>query len=215
MTAATREDVLATAKELFARRLVDGTEGNVSARLEDGNVCITPSSLSYEVMTLEDLVVIDLDGNVVEGSRGPSSEKAVHLACYKAFDEVGSVIHSHPNNASVFAVARQPIPAAIEESVVFIGGDIPICDFVATGTDELGDEAVSHLKDRSAALLANHGLVAIGADPYSALRVTALVEKVAQIVIGARTIGGEASVPEQVKQNFHGVYQLMRPHRLP
>lgn len=215
MTTSTKQDVLDTAKELFARRLVDGTEGNVSARLEDGNVCITPSSLSYEVMTLDDLVVLDLDGNVVEGSRGPSSEKAVHLACYKAFEEVGSVIHSHPTNASVFAVARQPIPAAIEESVVFIGGDIPCCEFVTTGTDELGDEAVNNLKDRSAALLANHGLVAIGADPYSAMRVTALVEKVAQIVIGARAIGGEASVPEQVKQNFHGVYQLMRPHRLP
>jgi L-fuculose-phosphate aldolase len=210
-----REDVLATAKELFARRLVDGTEGNVSARTEDGNVCITPSSLNYEVMTLDDLVIIDLDGNVIEGSRGPSSEKGVHLACYKAFEEVGSVIHSHPVNASVFAVARQPIPAAIEESVVFIGGDIPICEFVTTGTDELGDEAVRHLSDRSAALLANHGMVAIGADPYSAFRVTALVEKVAQIVLGARAIGGEASVPEQVKQNFHGIYQLMRPHRLP
>jgi len=211
----TRDDVLATAKELFGRRLVDGTEGNVSGRLEDGNICITPSSLSYEVMTLEDLVVLDMDGNVVEGTRGPSSEKAVHLACYRAFDEVGSVIHSHPVNASIFAVARQPIPAAIEESVVFIGGDIPICEFVTTGTDELGDEAARALGDRSAALLANHGLVAIGADPYSALRVTALVEKVAQIVLGARSLGGEVSVPEDVKNNFHGVYQLMRPHRLP
>ncbi len=194
---------------------MDGTEGNVSARMEDGNICITPSSLNYEVMTVEDLVIIDGEGNVVEGTRGPSSEKAVHLACYKAFPEVGSVIHSHPINASVFAVARQPLPAAIEESVVFIGGDIPICEFVATGTDELGDEAVRVLSDRSAALLANHGLVAIGADPYSAFRVTALVEKVAQIVIGARAIGGEASVPEDVKANFHGVYKMLRPHRLP
>ncbi|MBA3655554.1 MAG: class II aldolase/adducin family protein, partial [Actinobacteria bacterium] len=197
----TREDVLSTAKELFSRRLVDGTEGNVSARLDDGTICITPSSLNYEVMTVEDLVVMDGDGEVVEGTRGPSSEKAVHLACYKAFAEVGAVIHSHPVNASIFAVARQPIPAAIEESVVFIGGDIPICDFVTTGTDELGDEAVRVLADRSAALLANHGLVAIGADPYSALRVTALVEKVAQIVLGARVLGGESAVPQQVKDN--------------
>ena len=212
---ATPEEVLATAKELFARRLVDGTEGNVSARMDDGNICITPSSLNYEVMTLDDLVTIDFDGNTVAGNRGPSSEKAVHLACYRAFDEVGSVIHSHPVSASVFAVARQPIPAAIEESVVFIGGDIPICEFVATGTDELGEEAMRNLTDRSAALLANHGLVAIGADPYSALRVTALVEKVAQIVLGARALGGESAVPEDVKTNFHGVYKLMRPHRLP
>ena len=212
---ATKQEVLDTAKSLMAQGLVAGTEGNVSARLEDGNVCITPSSLNYEVMTLDDLVVMDLDANVVEGSRGPSSEKAVHLACYKAFPEVGSVIHSHPVNASVFAVARQPLPAAIEESVVFIGGDIPICDFVETGTDGLGDEAVRRLADRSAALLANHGLVAIGADPYSAMRVTALVEKVATIVIGARAIGGEAAVPDDIKDKFHEIYKMLRPYRLP
>src|SRR5215210_3730383 len=104
-----RQEVLETAKSLMAQGLVAGTEGNVSARMEDGNICITPSSLNYEVMTLDDLVTIDLDGNSVAGTRGPSSEKAVHLACYRAFDEVGSVIHSHPVSASVFAVARQPI----------------------------------------------------------------------------------------------------------
>jgi L-fuculose-phosphate aldolase len=210
-----RQEVLATAKAMVEKGLAEGTEGNVSARLPDGNICITPSSLNYDVMTLDDLVILDLEGNVVEGTRGPSSEKAVHLECYKAFDHVGSVIHSHPLYASMFACARQSIPAAIEESVVFVGGDIPVCDYVTTGTDELGQTAVRNLRDRSACLLANHGMVAIGADPYSALRVTALVEKVARIVLGARTLGGEHAVPEEVKANFHGVYQLMRPGRLP
>ena len=210
-----KEEVLKTAKQMVAIGLNAGTEGNISARLPDGNVCITPSSLDYNVMTVEDLVVIDIDGNVVEGERGPSSEKAVHLECYKAFDHVGSVIHSHAMYASMFACARQPIPAAIEESVVFIGGDIPIADYKETGTDDLALEAVRLLGDRSAVLLANHGMVSIGADPYSALRVAALTEKVAQIVIGARTLGGEQAVPEQQKQNLHGVYQLMRPTRLP
>lgn len=210
-----KQEVLETAKRMVEIGLNAGTEGNISARQLDGTIVITPSSLDYNVMTVEDLVVIDLDGNVVEGTRGPSSEKAVHLECYKAFDEVGSVIHSHALYASMFACARQPIPAAIEESVVFIGGDIPICDFRETGSDDLAREAAKLLTDRSAVLLANHGMVSIGADPYSALRVAALTEKVAQIVIGARTIGGEQAVPDQQKQNLHGVYQLMRPHRLP
>jgi L-fuculose-phosphate aldolase len=210
-----KEEVLRTAKQMVAIGLNAGTEGNISARLPDGNVCITPSSLDYNVMTVEDLVVIDLDGNVVEGERGPSSEKAVHLECYKAFDHVGSVIHSHALHASMFACARQPIPAAIEESVVFIGGDIPVADYKETGTDSLALEAVKLLSDRSAVLLANHGMVSIGADPYSALRVAALTEKVAQIVLGARTLGGEHAVPDEHKQNLHGVYQLMRPGRLP
>jgi L-fuculose-phosphate aldolase len=210
-----KEEVLETAKKMVELGLNAGTEGNISARQLDGNIVITPSSLDYNVMTVDDLVVIDLDGNVVEGSRGPSSEKAVHLECYKAYEEVGSVIHSHAMHASMFACARQPIPAAIEESVVFIGGDIPCCDFKDTGSDDLAKAAAAMLKDRSAVLMANHGMVSIGADPYSALRVAALTEKVAQIVIGARTIGGEQAVPEQQKQNLHGVYQMMRPHRLP
>jgi L-fuculose-phosphate aldolase len=213
--AAIKDEVLATAKKSVAIGLNAGTEGNISARLPDGNIVITPSSLDYVIMELDDLVVIDLDGNVVEGNRGPSSEKAVHLECYKAYDEVGSVIHSHALYASMFACARQPIPAAIEESVVFIGGDIPCCDFEDTGSDDLAKAAVKLLTDRSAVLMANHGMVSIGADPYSALRVAALTEKVAQIVVGARTLGGEQAVPEQQKQNLHGVYQMMRPHRLP
>ena len=212
---AVKEEVLKTAKEMVAIGLAAGTEGNVSARLPDGNVCITPSSLNYNIMTVDDLVTIDLDGNLVEGTRGASSEKAVHLFNYKAYEEVGSVIHSHPTYASMFACAHQPIPAAIEESVVFIGGDIPCCDFKTTGTDDLAAESVRLLADRSATLLANHGLVSIGADPYSALRVAALVEKVAKIVVGARQLGGEQSVPEKVKTDFHGVYTMMRPHRLP
>ena len=210
-----KQEVLETAKKMVELGLNAGTEGNISARQLDGTIVITPSSLDYNVMTIDDLVVIDLDGNVLEGTRGPSSEKAVHLECYKAYDEVGSVIHSHAMHASMFACARQPIPAAIEESVVFIGGDIPCCDFKDTGSDELAQAAAAMLKDRSAVLMANHGMVSIGADPYSALRVAALTEKVAQIVIGARAIGGEQAVPEQQKQNLHGVYQLMRPHRLP
>jgi L-fuculose-phosphate aldolase len=210
-----KEEVLETAKRMVEIGLNAGTEGNISARQLDGTIVITPSSLDYNVMTIDDLVVIDLDGNVVEGARGPSSEKAVHLECYKAYDEVGSVIHSHALHASMFACARQPIPAAIEESVVFIGGDIPCCEFRDTGSDDLAREAAKLLADRSAVLLANHGMVSIGADPYSALRVAALTEKVAQIVLGARAIGGEQDVPERQKQNLHGVYEMLRPHRLP
>jgi L-fuculose-phosphate aldolase len=107
--------VLATAKELLAKGLVEGTAGNVSARMADGNICITPSSVDYRAMVLDDLVVIDPTGEVVSGERAASSEKALHLACYAAFEEVGSVIHSHPVHASMFAIARKPIPARSEE----------------------------------------------------------------------------------------------------
>jgi L-fuculose-phosphate aldolase len=208
------ELVLAAAKEMSHRGLVEGTAGNVSARLDDGNVCITPSSVSYESMTLDDLVVIDLDGNVVSGTRGPSSEKLLHTAIYRAYDDVGSVIHSHPIYATMFAIARQPVPACIDEFVMYIGGDVPVTEYGGSGTQDLGDNAVAVLAGRSAALLANHGMVTTGVTPAHALKNAALVERSAFIVWGARTLGGHQEIPGDVTKGFEQIYQYLRVHPL-
>lgn len=207
---ATPADVLATAKELHQLGLVEGTAGNVSARLDDGNVCVTPSSLSYEDMTLDDLVTVDLDGEVVAGDRSPTSEKALHLACYRRYPEVGGVIHSHPVHASMFALARRPIPAAIEEFVVYVGGEVPVCTYTLTGTDELGEVAAESLERVSATLLANHGMVTIGPTPQKALSVAALVDRTARIIWGAESLGEVHPIPEKVNQDFAGVYDFVR-----
>ena len=209
-----KERVLATAKELLHKGLVEGTSGNVSGRMEDGTICVTPSSIPYETMTLDDLVLLDLDGNVVEGERGPTSEKALHLACYRAFPEVGGVIHSHARFATMFAVVREPVPAAIEEVVVHVGGDVPVCEYRTTGTDELGDEVASKLGDRSAVLLANHGMVTIGANPEKALHAAGVVERTAEIVWGARLLVDTHALPEKVNKDFANVYRYMRENGL-
>jgi L-fuculose-phosphate aldolase len=205
-----REVVLATAKQLLHKGLVEGTAGNISARMDDGSICITPSSVDYEAMQLDDLVVIDLKGNVVDGHQPPSSEKLLHLACYRAFDDVKSVIHSHPVFATMFAVARQPIPACIDEFSIYVGGEVPVTDYGASGTDAMGENAVKVLADRGAALLANHGMVAVGPTPQRALHITALVERSAQIVWGARVLGPVHELPDKVNQDFANIYSLMR-----
>jgi L-fuculose-phosphate aldolase len=207
--------VLDTAKEMYRKGLVEGTSGNVSARMPDGSVCVTPSSVPYETMVLADLVVVDLDANVIEGHRSPTSEKDLHLACYRAFEEVGGVIHSHPVHGSMFAAARKPIPAAIEEFVVFVGGDVPVCDYTLTGTADLGKEAVRNLEQTSAALLASHGMITIGPTPTEALHVALVVERTAQIVHGARLLGGEHPLPEKTNKNFRGVYEYLRKNPMP
>ena len=99
---------LAAAKAMYRRSIVEGTAGNVSGRVDDGSVVVTPSSLDYEAMVLDDLVVMDLDGAVVAGERSPTSEK-VHLAALAAHPEAGAVVHCHAKHASMFAVAHQPI----------------------------------------------------------------------------------------------------------
>ncbi len=134
----------------------------------------------------------------------------LHLACYRAFDDIGSVIHSHPVWATMFAVAHQPIPACIDEFAVYCGGDIRCADYAASGTPGVGHNAVKALEGRAAALIANHGLVAVGPRPERALHVTALVERTAQIVWGARALGGPVPLPDDVNRNFAGVYTYLR-----
>ncbi|ORV81736.1 fuculose phosphate aldolase [Mycobacterium interjectum] len=204
--------VLDAAKDMLRRGLVEGTAGNISARRSDGNIVITPSSVDYRDMQLDDLVLIDPDGAVLHAAdgRSPSSEMHLHLACYRAFDDVGSVIHSHPVWATMFAIAHQPIPACIDEFAVYCGGEVRCTDYAASGTPEVGANAVKALDGRGAALIANHGLVAVGPRPDKVLHVTALVERTAQIVWGARALGGPVPIPEDVNRNFAGVYTYLR-----
>jgi L-fuculose-phosphate aldolase len=204
--------VLATAKEMLRKGLVEGTSGNISARRSDGNIVCTPSSVDYEDMVLDDLVVVGPAGEVVscKDGRTPTSELQLHLACYRAFDDVGSVVHAHPVWATMFACSRQPVPACIDEFTVYVGGEVRCAEYAMSGSPAVGENAVLALRDRGAALLANHGLVAVGPNPAKVLHIVALVERTAQIAWGARALGGVVPVPEKVSQDFAGVYQLMR-----
>jgi L-fuculose-phosphate aldolase len=207
-----RAAVLATAKEMLRRGLVEGTAGNISARQEDGTVVITPSSVDYGAMELEDLTVVDLDGTTIDArdGRSPSSEKLLHLACYRAFSDIGSVIHSHPVFATMFAVTHQDIPACIDEFSIYVGGAVRCARYAASGTADVGAEAVEALQGRGAALIANHGMVAVAADPDRALHITALVERSAQIAWGARVLGPVVPLPEQADAGFAAIYGYLR-----
>jgi L-fuculose-phosphate aldolase len=202
--------VLAAAKDMLAKGLVEGTAGNISARQEDGTICVTPSSVDYTEMQLEDLMIVDLDGKVVSGDRSPSSELPLHLAAYRAFDDVGSVIHSHPIYATMFAVARQPIPSCIDEFTIYVGGDVRVTRYAMSGNDRVGENAVEALEGRGAALIANHGLVAVAQNPAKAMHITALVERSAFIIWGARQLGEIHHLPEKVDKSFAGVYEYLR-----
>jgi L-fuculose-phosphate aldolase len=208
--------VLAAAQDMLRRGLVEGTAGNISARRPDGNIVITPSSVDYADMVLDDLVLIDPEGATLQAKDGrhPSSEAKLHLACYQAFDDIGSVIHSHPVWATMFAIAHQPIPACIDEFAVYCGGEIRCADYAASGTPDVGANAVKALEGRGAALIANHGLVAVGPRPDKVMHITALVERTAQIVWGARALGGPVPIPEEVNRNFAGVYGYLRANPL-
>ncbi len=204
------EAVLEVARRMSKGDLVGGTAGNVSARVGDGSFCLTPSSVEYEEMGVDDLVFVSADGSLLAGSHSPSSEKALHLACYERYPEVGGVVHCHPRYASMFAVVRRPVPAAIEEVVVYIGGDVEVCDYHLTGSEELGASVAEALAERSAVLMANHGLVSVGADAASALHAAFVVERTAHIVWGAALLGDVKTIPAKVNDDFAGVYRWVR-----
>jgi L-fuculose-phosphate aldolase len=205
-----KQMLLSTAKEMLRTGLVEGTSGNLSARLPDGNVLVTPSSHPYESMTIEDLVVCDPDGNVVEGTRGPTSEKALHCTTLRLHDDVGAVIHSHAKFASMFAVVREPIPAVIEEFQVYVGGDVPVAEYKETGSDALADEVAKHVADRSAVLMANHGLLTVGVNPAHAMKIANLVERTAEIVWGARQLGTIHELPAELRSKWSSIYGFLR-----
>ena len=205
-----RQEVVDAARHMLRTGLVEGTSGNISTRLSDDRVVMTPSSLDYELMQPEDLVVVDLDGEVLEGERAPTTEKALHLACLRAHADIGAVIHSHALYASMFAVVRQPIPCVIEEFDVFVGGEVGVAEYRLTGSDELGDEVARHVADRGAVLMANHGLLTVGRDLADAMKVAHLVERTAQIVWGARVLGSPVPLPDETLKRFAPIYKAMR-----
>ena len=202
--------VVETAMEMLTTGLVVGTAGNVSGRRADGFVAMTPSSVPYPDITVPGLATVDLDGEIVEGSARPSSEKAMHINCYRTFPEVGGVVHCHPAHASMFAIARRSIPACIEEVIVYVGGDVPVAEYRTTGSDELAEEVVGHLGDRGAVLMANHGLLCVGKSPEDALHTAAVVEHTAKIVAGAEALGGVVPLPDEIIENFVDLYGLIR-----
>ncbi|MFV0350779.1 MAG: class II aldolase/adducin family protein [Oscillospiraceae bacterium] len=195
--------VAEVAKRAFDAKLFAGTSGNLSICLrEEGVVAITPSSIRYETMTADDIVLIDLEANVIEGKHKPSSEHLLHLAFYNANPAVNSVVHTHSPYATAFAVNHKPIPLILLEMVPFLGGEVPVTPMERPGTPEVGIGAVDAIGDKTACLLGNHGVVAIGKDIEQAYIRAEYVEDAAQIAILAHQNGEVNRVPEEMERRM-------------
>lgn len=195
-----RKKIVATGKKILNYSLVVGTWGNVSARVPGEDlIAITPSGMNYELLQPEDVVLLDLTGNVVEGKRKPSIEVPLHLAIYRARKDVNAIVHTHSTYATALACARKPIPAAVEDLVQIVGGEVRVAAYALPGTPELGQNALQALEGRNAVLLANHGLLGAGKDLEEALKICLVAEKAAQVTLLAQAVGGVVELsPEDV-----------------
>jgi L-ribulose-5-phosphate 4-epimerase len=187
--------------------LVVWTGGNVSARdPESGLVAIKPSGVSYEDLTAETMVVLDLDGNVVEGSYKPSSDTYSHLYIYRNRPDVHGVVHTHSRYATAFAAVGRPIPVYLTAQADEFGGEIPCAGFSLIGDDSIGRLVVDGIGSSPAILLKNHGVFTIGPSAKAAVKAAVMTEDVAATVFMALQLGTPDEIPPDDVASLHDRY---------
>jgi L-fuculose-phosphate aldolase len=173
-------------------------------------VAITPSGLRYDIMKPDDIVIVDLEGQRIEGDLAPSIETLLHTGIYKMRKKVNAVIHTHPVYGSVIAVAGLEIPPILDDQVTQIGGEIKVAQYALSGSPEMTTNVLAALGPRNAALLANHGAIALGRNMQEAFTVCQLLEKTAKIYLLALGLGKPSLLPADAadleKAFFNAVY---------
>ena len=204
---ALRQQLVAVARRMNGTGLNQGTSGNLSVRIEEG-ILVTPSSLPYEQMEVGDLVALDLSGQPLkEKQRRPSSEWRLHADVLSCRPEAMAVLHCHPIHATALACHDRGIPA-FHYMVAVAGGDEIRCAPYATfGTKALSDNVVNALAQRNACLLARHGMVTLGKDLESALRVAVEVETLARMYLQALQLGEPPLLSTQQMQAVHAQFR--------
>lgn len=184
-----RRDIVEAGRRVYNRNFVASNDGNISARIDERRVLITPSGVSKGYMKPEDLIVIDYEGNVLEGRKKPSSELFMHLRIYKDRPDVNGVVHAHPPKATGFAVAGIPLTQCVLPEVIVVLGGIPLAKYGTPGTDEFYEPVLKYLQDYDAFLLENHGALTIGAEVMSAYYKMETLEHFAHIALTAIQLG--------------------------
>jgi L-ribulose-5-phosphate 4-epimerase len=202
-----REQLYQLHLELPKNNLVAWTGGNVSARdPESGYVLIKPSGLRYEQMRPEHMVIVDLDGKIIEGNLKPSSDTASHLYIYRRRSDVGGIVHTHSAYATAFAAVNKPIPVYLTAQADEFGGPIPCGGFALIGGEQIGKVVIESIGSSPAILLKNHGVFTIGADAESAVKAAVMVEDVARTTWLALQLGQPDEIGTEDLMKLHNRY---------
>lgn len=199
-----RKEVVSVGIKLLDTGLVTQTWGNISARdAESGYIAITPSGMDYNLLKPEDIVIVDTTGKVVDGCRKPSSEMLLHLKIYSTRKDANAVVHTHSVYATALGVAGFEIPLVIGELANAIGGSVRIAPLAMEGTEELANVTVNSMLDRNAALMKNHGVVAIGNTLNGAFLNSIVVEDAAKVYYLSKTLGNVSTIPEEYADELY------------
>jgi L-ribulose-5-phosphate 4-epimerase len=204
---ALREQVWKLHLELPKNNLVTWTGGNVSGRdPATGYVVIKPSGVKYEDLRPEQLVVLDVNGQRIEGDLKASSDTASHLYIYRHRPDVNGIVHTHSPYATAFAALGKPIPVYLTAIADEFGGPIPVGSFALIGGEEIGKVVVESIGSSPAVLLKNHGVFTIGKNAESAVKAAVMVEDVARTVWYALQLGTPDEIPAEAVAKLHQRY---------
>jgi L-fuculose-phosphate aldolase len=209
-----RADIVEVGRRMYARGYTASNDGNISARLDERRLLMTPKSVCKGFMTPEMMCITDLEGRKLAGERDPSSEMQMHLEVYRQRPDVNAVVHAHPPTATGFAVAGIPLDRAVLAEVVTTLGSVPIAEYATPSTRELPEAVRKYVKAHDGMLLANHGALTLGRDLFAAYYKMETIEHFANISLVARLLGGERLLSrEEVSrlQGLRGSYGIASP----
>jgi L-ribulose-5-phosphate 4-epimerase len=207
MLEALKGQLLQLQLELPKNGLVTWTSGNVSGRdASSGLVVIKPSGIRCEDLTLENMVVVDLEGKVVQGEYRPSSDVFTHVYIYRNRPDVNGIVHTHSTFATAWAAVGRPIPPVLTAICDEFGGPIPVGAYAKIGGDEIGREIIRSIGESPAILMKNHGVFTIGQTPEKAVKAAVMVEDIARTVFYALQLGTPEEIPEEEVRRAHQRY---------
>jgi len=209
-----RADIVEVGRRMYARGYTASNDGNISVRVGEDRLLMTPKSVCKGFMTPDMMCVTDLAGRKIQGDRDPSSEMLMHLEVYRQRPDVKAVVHAHPPTATGFAVAGIPLDRAVLAEVLTTLGSIPLAEYATPSTAELPEAVRKYIKAHDAMLLANHGALTVGGDLFSAYYKMETIEHFAKISLVARMLGGENLISrEEVMrlQELRGTYGIKAP----
>jgi len=193
-----RQKVIDIALKAQREGLIPLTMGNFSIRdKETGYICITPSGMEYSLLKPEDIVVVDFQGSIMDGSRKPSIEIQLHCRTYKKRPEVMGICHTHSTYATAWACCNKDIPVIVAELAAMIGGPVQCAHYAPMGTEELADIVSDFIGMRNAVLMENHGMLAVGESIDIAYSNAVIVEEAAKITLLAMQIGNMKTITDQ------------------
>jgi L-fuculose-phosphate aldolase len=178
-----------------------GTSGNLSARLDDNRILVTPTGMSKGLVEAEDMVIVDHQGNLLVGTRNVTSEIGMHLAIYRSRPAVAAVVHAHPATATAFACSGRALSEMLCQEAVMTLGCVPLAPYATTGTQEVAASMAPYLASHDAILLANHGAVSYGSTLLESFMKMETLEHLAQVALVAHQMGSARPLSdEQVKE---------------